>query len=316
MSRPTEFYTGTAITWTIACYTTTGALVDADSNPTIVVYKGGVATGESVTVTKRAATTGLYDCSFNPAGDVVGSIYSFEETLTVSAVAFANEPWNCFCMYAAAFIEAAVDEVITGYGLENTETFLMAIPNNAEFAARTLLAADYFDFTADTVDANIVSVTGTAVTDVDDFKTGGTDPATGAKQDEILAKLAAQANGLNTDLDPTSLSLIHHDTYDGVTNVKKSWATDKDYTAPEWSIKLVITEYDSDTVINLVDGEAESSSLVSIPTLTAEFGPDLEFVGCPSTATLRFAVVAIHDDSNQETIAYGDCEVARRGTVV
>jgi hypothetical protein len=65
-------------------------LVDADSTPSVSVRKNGASVGDVVTVTKRAATTGIYDCSYNPAGEVEGDSFTIEETATVSSQAYEN----------------------------------------------------------------------------------------------------------------------------------------------------------------------------------------------------------------------------------
>lgn len=59
-------------------------LKDADSTPTITVRKNGSVTSDAVTITKRAATTGIYDCEYNPAGDVEGDVYNISEVATVT----------------------------------------------------------------------------------------------------------------------------------------------------------------------------------------------------------------------------------------
>ena len=94
MSRPSNFFLDAVIYWTIRTYDENGELVDADSTPTVVTYKNGVATGESVTVTKRSATTGIYDCSYNPAGEAQGQIYTIEESVTISSTTYENN-WSC-----------------------------------------------------------------------------------------------------------------------------------------------------------------------------------------------------------------------------
>ncbi|MGI9446784.1 MAG: carboxypeptidase-like regulatory domain-containing protein [Pirellulales bacterium] len=90
MSRPTNFKVGGTVYWTISTYTDAGVLVDADSNPVVAIRRNGVQEAEVVTVTKRASTTGLYDCSYNPANDSAGDFYSMQEVATISTVAYHN----------------------------------------------------------------------------------------------------------------------------------------------------------------------------------------------------------------------------------
>lgn len=91
--RPTTLKRGTIQYWTIATYNSSGVLVDADSNPTIALRKNGSAHTGTTTVTKRAATTGLYDCTFNPSGEINSDQFQVEETATISSQAYVNI-WN------------------------------------------------------------------------------------------------------------------------------------------------------------------------------------------------------------------------------
>ena len=91
--RPTTFKVDNTVYWTIRTYTDAGVLVDADSTPSVAVRKNGSSVADSVTVTKRAATTGIYDCSYNPAGEAEGDCFTIEESATVSAQAYENS-WS------------------------------------------------------------------------------------------------------------------------------------------------------------------------------------------------------------------------------
>ena len=90
MSRPATFKVDNTVYWVIRTYTDAGVLVDADSTPTVAIRKNGASVGDVATVTKRAATTGIYDCSWNPASEVEGDCFTVEETATVSAQAYEN----------------------------------------------------------------------------------------------------------------------------------------------------------------------------------------------------------------------------------
>jgi len=93
MSRPTTMKVDGTVYWAIFTYTDAGVLVDADSTPSVAVRKNGAAVGDAVTITKRAATTGIYDCSHNPAGEADGDTFGYEETVTISAQAYLNR-WS------------------------------------------------------------------------------------------------------------------------------------------------------------------------------------------------------------------------------
>ena len=84
---------GGTVYWTLMTYDADGILVDADSTPAVSVRKNGASIGDAVTVTKRAATTGIYDCSHNPAGEAEGDTFGYEESVTISSQAYTN-PWS------------------------------------------------------------------------------------------------------------------------------------------------------------------------------------------------------------------------------
>ena len=76
---------GGVLYWTIQTRNPdTQVLKDADSTPTVAVRKNGASVGDSVTITKRSATTGIYDCSYNPASEVEGDTFQFEESAAVT----------------------------------------------------------------------------------------------------------------------------------------------------------------------------------------------------------------------------------------
>lgn len=85
MNRPSFLHVGGILYWVIRTRNPdTQVLKDADSTPTVAVRKNGASVGDSVTVTKRSATTGIYDCSYNPAGEVEGDKFTLEESATVT----------------------------------------------------------------------------------------------------------------------------------------------------------------------------------------------------------------------------------------
>lgn len=85
MNRPSVLQVGGTLYWVILTRDPdTMVLKDADSTPTVAVRKNGASTADSVTVTKRSATTGIYDCSYNPASEVEGDKFTFEESATVT----------------------------------------------------------------------------------------------------------------------------------------------------------------------------------------------------------------------------------------
>jgi len=83
--RPTILHIGGVLYWTIQTRNPdTMVLKDADSTPSVAVQKNGASVADSVTIAKRSATTGLYDCSYNPAAEVEGDTFQFEESAAVT----------------------------------------------------------------------------------------------------------------------------------------------------------------------------------------------------------------------------------------
>lgn len=93
--RPAVFQVGGVVYWTLLTRNPdTGVLKDADSTPTVAVRKNGSSVADSVTVTKRSATTGIYDCSYNPAGEVEGDAFTLEESATVTGTTTSSATYN------------------------------------------------------------------------------------------------------------------------------------------------------------------------------------------------------------------------------
>ena len=102
--RPSSLHVGGVLYWSIRLFDPADGVtpIDADSTPTVSVRKNGAAVGDSVTVSKRAATTGIYDCSYNPAGEVEGDKFSLEESATIAAVNYSQSfAVNVFALEAA-----------------------------------------------------------------------------------------------------------------------------------------------------------------------------------------------------------------------
>lgn len=183
MSRPVTLLKDNTVYWAMRLYNSSQVLVDADSTPTVAVRKNGASTADVVTVTKRAATTGIYDCTYNPASEVEGDQYCVEESATISSQAYENS-WSFVVQEAergtnsASTFDATTDAVTTdaasrtasqvsqadiraavGLASANLDTQLGDIPTVSEFEARTLIAASYFDPSADTVTTDAASRT-------------------------------------------------------------------------------------------------------------------------------------------------------------
>jgi hypothetical protein len=113
--RPNILQVGGTLYWTILTRDPdTMLLKDADSDPTVAVRKNGASVGDSVTVTKRSATTGIYDCEYNPAGEVEGDQYTLEESATVTGTTTGSETYNFAWTARAVAVERGTDGAYTG----------------------------------------------------------------------------------------------------------------------------------------------------------------------------------------------------------
>ncbi|MCP4785524.1 MAG: hypothetical protein GY878_18415 [Fuerstiella sp.] len=158
MSRPATLKVGNTSYWTIMTYTSAGVLVDADSTPTVVVYKNGSLTADVVTVTKRSATTGIYDAYYNPASEAEGDCFTIQETATISSQAYVQS-WNFEILAAergtdnASTFDAASDAVTTDAASRTASQADVS----ALATAASIAALNNFDPTSDTV-ANVTTV--------------------------------------------------------------------------------------------------------------------------------------------------------------
>jgi hypothetical protein len=138
-------------------------LKDADSTPTVAVRKNGSSVGDSVTVTKRSATTGIYDCSYNPAGEVEGDSFTLEESATVTGTTTSSatytQTWNARVVAvergtdsanttipptAGAIADAVWDEARSGH--VTAGTFGEKVNAELDSAARVKLHATQDDY--------------------------------------------------------------------------------------------------------------------------------------------------------------------------
>lgn len=106
MSRPAALIKDETLYWVIRLYDSDNELVDADSTPTVAIRKNGAATIDAVSVTKRAATTGIYDCAYDPASETEGDQYTVEESATISAIGYSNS-WEFYVSDAMRGTESA-----------------------------------------------------------------------------------------------------------------------------------------------------------------------------------------------------------------
>lgn len=139
MKRPSFLHVGGTLYWTIRLYnTTTQALVDADSTPTVAIRKNGSSTADSVTVNKRSATTGIYDCSYNPASEVEGDEFTVEETAVISSTTYSAS-WEFSVIAVERGTDDALKPTTNGRTLDVTASGNAGIDlGNVENATATL----------------------------------------------------------------------------------------------------------------------------------------------------------------------------------
>jgi hypothetical protein len=120
--RPTTFHVGGVVYWVLHTRNPdTMVLKDADSDPTVAVRKNGASVGDSVTVTKRSATTGIYDCSYNPASEVEGDSFTLEETATVTGTTTASATYKSSFTVRVLAIERGTDSGALASGVNVTQ---------------------------------------------------------------------------------------------------------------------------------------------------------------------------------------------------
>ena len=198
MSRPATLKLGNTSYWTLMTYTSAGVLVDADSTPTVVVYKNGTLTADVVTVTKRSATTGIYDAYYNPASEAEGDCFTIQETATISSQAYVQS-WNFEILAAergtdnASTFDAASDAVTTDAASRTASQANVS----ALATAASIAALNNFDPTSDTV-ANVTtvaSVTAAVTTDA---------ASRTASQADVSALATSASIAAMNDFDPAT----------------------------------------------------------------------------------------------------------------
>lgn len=171
--RPTILPKNKTLRWAIYLYDdATGVLIDADSTPTVAVRKNGGSTADTVTVTKRSATTGIYDCVFDPTGEVDGDIFEFAESAVVLGTTYINA-FNVVVPPSLAFVFDPVFSVVRGRVADSTMNFYRGETINATITVTDAsgLAVDLSTKTLRLVFEN--ATTGTDIASVTSFTLGG-----------------------------------------------------------------------------------------------------------------------------------------------
>lgn len=130
--RPDILHVNGVLYWALRTYNPdTLQLKDADSTPTIAVRKNGASVGDSVTITKRSATTGIYDCSYNPAGEVEGDEFTIEETATITGTTTAQATYSQSWAFTVIAAERGTDSAALASGVNVTQWKGSTAPNLA-----------------------------------------------------------------------------------------------------------------------------------------------------------------------------------------
>lgn len=177
--RPTTLHVGGTLYWTIRTRDPdTLILKDADATPTVAVRKNGASTGDSVTITKRSATTGLYDCSYNPAAEVEGDVFELEERAQVTGTTTAQAYYDSGFSVKIAAVERGTDSAALASGVNVTQ-----------------LGGDT-----------------QSLTDLKDFADAGYDPSTNKVQGVVLTDALTTYTG-NTPQTGDSYAVVNNGTY-------------------------------------------------------------------------------------------------------
>jgi len=188
MNRPSILQVGGTLYWVLQTRNPdTMLLKDADSTPAVAVRKNGASVGDSVTVTKRAETTGIYDCSYNPASEVEGDSFTIEESATVTGTTTGSATYNSSFVVRVVAVER---------GTNGANTIAPATSSNVSNAQAEIIAQ--VDANEAKIDALIatIGVAGVGLTNLGDSRLANLDVAISVIQSQITAlnNLSAKAN--------------------------------------------------------------------------------------------------------------------------
>lgn len=166
--RPTTLHVGGTLYWELRTRDPdTMLLKDADATPTVAVRRNGVSVGDSVTINKRSATTGIYDCSYNPASEVEGETISFEERVQVTGTSTAQAYYDSGFVVRVTAVERGTDSAALASGV-----------NVTQLGGDTQSLTDLKDFADAGYDPSTNKVAGVVLVDTLTTYTGNT-PQTG-----------------------------------------------------------------------------------------------------------------------------------------
>ena len=332
MSRPTEFFVEDELVyWDVSIVSSDGTPLDADSNPTIQYRVHGNDTLKStgVTVTKVAATTGLYRVAHNLAGDSdlgIGASIRYQETATISAVAYVNR-WSTMIRGVATLAgqvsQTGLLNILTvqSNSIDSRTLWINAVTNQMVFSVANQLDCNSLtggtspSAVADAVWDESLSAhqsagsTGLGLTSA--AATGG--DATAANQTAIIAKL--QTNPIeivNPIVTGNTLALVNKDNYSATNGRLITFPVGIDYTSAT-SVKLIFSVGGANVKVT---GAVVASATSITVDVNIDFGASLTFASCNGSvcnqvATCDFSLVAKYG-TDEETITYGTAYIYDR----
>lgn len=312
--RPKVLHIGGTLYWVIRTRNPdTQVLKDADSTPTVAVRKNGASVGDSVTITKRSATTGIYDCSYNPAGEIEGDEFTIEETATVTGTTTAQATYTNSWEFTVIAVERGTDgantttpptasanatAVRSELGLTGSlDSAFGDIPTVSEFNARTIVAADY----ATAAQATAIE------TDTQDIQTRLPAALVSGRMDASVGAMAS-----NT-LTAAALAT------DAVTEIQVGLATSSGVTAAFTEIKGATWSSSTDTLEAIRDASGGGGTSIMVTPVVAQVpvrvrDTDIEtYIG--DLSTIRIGIFSGEDAVDLS--GFGDLEVcvqAKDGT--
>lgn len=265
--RPTFLHINGVLYWSIYIYNPdTGVLKDADSTPSVSVRKNGAATGDSVTITKRSATTGIYDCSYNPSSEIEGDEFLFEESATVTGTSTAqatyNNVWSATVIATEASIDASGVRSAIGLASANLDTQLQTIQNktnnlpsvpasSGDIPTISNIASGVWVNAIRTLTAgtNIVLVKNSGIIGFNDLDSSGIRSSVGLASANIDTQFSSIENKLPSGLINGSMRSYVYEIENDAINVA---ATDANLVS--WIQEDLATSSDVDSVRVLVSG--------------------------------------------------------------
>ena len=311
--RPKVLHVGGTLYWVIRTRNPDKqVLKDADSTPTVAVRKNGASVGDSVTITKRSATTGIYDCSYNPAGEIEGDKFTLEESATVTGTTTSSATYENSFEVTIIAVERGTDgantttpptaaanatAVRSELGLTGSlDSAFGDIPTVSEFNARTIPSADY----ATAGQATAIE------TDTQDIQTRLPAALVSGRMDASVGAMAS-----NT-LTAAALAT------DAVTEIQVGLATSSGVTAAFTEIKGATWSSSTDTLEKIAESASGGTSIMVTPVVAQVpvrvRDTDIEtYIG--DLSTIRIGIFSGEDAVDLS--GFGDLEVcvqAKDGT--